>query len=137
MDKTGNFNEYKPISLCNLCYKLITKIIAERISPILGKAVSREQFSFLPNHQISDAVGVAHECLHSIKLKRLSAFILKLDIQKAYDSVEWDFLQLILIQIGLSIEVVNWIYACFSFTIFAVLINGSPSDFFHGNRGLR
>lgn len=137
VDKPGSFDDYKPISLCNLFYKLISKIIAERIKSVLGASVSGEQFAFLPNRHISDAVGVAQECLHSIKSKRLCAFVLKLDLQKYYGSVDWDLLRLILLQIGLPVEVVNWIYAYCSTHSFAVLINGTPSDYFHGNWGLR
>lgn len=137
VDKPANFDEYRPISLCNLCYKIITKLVANRIKLTLGRHISKEQFAFLQNRQIADAVGVAQECIHSIKDKKMSAFILKLNLQKAYDCVDWDYLRFILIQIGLSVEMVKWIFACYSTASFAVLINGSPSDFFKGNRGLR
>jgi hypothetical protein len=56
-----HFKDYRPISLCNLCYKLISKIIANRIRPILSKALSEEQLGFLKGRQILDAVGVAQD----------------------------------------------------------------------------
>jgi hypothetical protein len=99
-NKPQTFGDYRPISLCNLVYKLISKVIANRIKPILSRNLSAEQFGFLEGRLIHDAIGTAHECIHSIKQKHLKALILKLDLQKAYDCVNWDFLRLILIQVG-------------------------------------
>ena len=72
-DRPISFNDYSPISLCNLLYKITTKIIAERMKPLLGKHISAEQLGFLPNHQILDPMGIAQECLHSVILKKLNA----------------------------------------------------------------
>lgn len=83
--------------MCNLLYKLITKIIAERLKPVLGKFILVEQFGFIPNRQILDVVGIVQEILQSVKSKKLSALILKLDLEKAYDKVDWSFLRLRLI----------------------------------------
>lgn len=91
-DKPVSFNDFRPISLCNILYKIISKTIAERIKPFLALAVSREQFGFLHDRQIMDAVGVAQECIHSVKVKDLSAVIMKIDLEKAYDRVDWDYL---------------------------------------------
>jgi hypothetical protein len=82
-------------------------------------------------------VGIAQECLHTAKSKKLSSIILKLDLKKAYDKVSWQFLRLLLIQIGLKWEVTQWIMACVTNVNMAVLINGSPTDFFKSYRGLR
>jgi hypothetical protein len=82
-------------------------------------------------------VGIAQECLHTAKTKKLSSIILKLDLKKAYDKVSWQFLRLMLIQIGLKWEVTQWIMACVSSVNMAVLVNGSPTDFFKIYRGLR
>lgn len=136
-DKPGSFNDFRPISLRNLVYKLISKIILNRIKPFLDSGLSKEQFGFLSNRQILDAVGVAQECLHSIKQKKMKVAVLKLDLMKAFDRVDWTFLRLILLQAGLPFEVVNWIMGCVSSANFSVLINGHPSDFFKGDRGLR
>lgn len=72
------FGDYRPIALCNLCYKLIVKVIANRLKPILLKSLSSEQLGFLKGRQILDAIGTAQECIHSIKQKKLQALILKL-----------------------------------------------------------
>ncbi len=70
-DKPSTFNDFWPISLCNFIYKIIAKFIANHIKPILSQHISKEQFSFLDNHQIHEATGISLECLHSLKIKNL------------------------------------------------------------------
>ena len=66
-NKPKTINDYSPISLCNLAYKIITKIISNRLRTRLADMMSKEQFGFFGNRQILDVVGVTQECLHSIK----------------------------------------------------------------------
>jgi hypothetical protein len=91
----------------------------------------------LQGRQILDAIGTAQECLHSIKKKNLKALILKLDLKKDYDCINWDFLRLILIQSSFGSMVTNWLMSCVISATYAVLINGKPSSFFQRGRGLR
>jgi hypothetical protein len=70
VSKSGSFDDFRPISLCNLIYKLISKILANRIKPILSKCLSSEQLGFLKGRRIQDAIGSAHETLHSIKKRK-------------------------------------------------------------------
>jgi hypothetical protein len=97
------FGDYRPITLCNLCYKLISKVIANMIKPILSRELSGEQLRFLKGRQILDAIGTAHELIHSIRARKQKALILKMDLQKAYDCFNWDFLLLILVQTGFNV----------------------------------
>jgi hypothetical protein len=92
---------------------------------------------FLQGRQIQDAIGTVHECVHSIKKKKIKAMVLKLDLQKAYDCVNWDMLRLILLQIGMGINMTNWIMSCVVSTSYSVLVNGEATDFFKSSRGLR
>jgi hypothetical protein len=137
VNKPTTFGDFRPISLCNLCYKIIAKILENRLRPILSHGLSEEQLGFLQGRQIIDAVGMAQECLHSIKKKNLKALILKLDLKKAYDYINWDFLRLILIKIGFGLLVTNWIMSCVTSVTYAVLVNGEPTNFFHRGKGLR
>jgi hypothetical protein len=137
VNKPTSFDDFRPISLCNLCYKLIAKIIANRIKPILSRSLSEEQLGFLKGRQIQDAIGTTQECLHSIKMKKLKALVLKLDLKKAYDCINWDYLRLILIQTGFGLQTTNWIMSCVSTSTFAVLLNGETTHFFKSGRGLR
>jgi hypothetical protein len=137
VNNPSSFGDYRPISLCNLCYKLISKVIANRIKPILSRTLSGEQLGFLKGRQILDAIGTAQECLHSIKMKNSKALILKLDLKKAFDCIDWDFLRMILIQSGFSQQTTKWILSCVTSANFVVLVNGETSPFFHSGRGLR
>jgi hypothetical protein len=127
--KPESFHDFRPISLCNFVYKVISKVISSRLKDKLASCISSEQFGFLKDRLIFDVVGIAQECLHTAKSKKLSSIILKLDLKKAYDKVSWQFLRLLLIQIGLKWEVAQWIMACVTNVNMAVLINGSPTNY--------
>ena len=77
------------------------------------------------------------ESIHSIKQKNLSAMVLKLDMEKAYDKVDRSMLHMILLQIGIPLNVTNWIMSCVNSASYVVFINGSPWKSFKGSRGLR
>jgi hypothetical protein len=96
-ENPGNFGDYRPIALCNPLYKIITKIISNTIKSLLSFGISKEQFGFLEGRQITDAIGIVQEDLHSIKVKHINAMVLKLDMIKAYDRVDWGFLRLVLL----------------------------------------
>ena len=82
-------------------------------------------------------MGITHEALHTIKTKKRCSLVLKLDLVKAFDLVNWTYLRLILLQIGVPLGVVNWIMGFLSSPNFALLVNGTPSAFFTTSRGIR
>jgi hypothetical protein len=83
-----------------------------------------------------DAIDTAQECLHSIKSKKLQAIILKLDLKKAYDCINWDYLILALIQCGFGHIMTRWIMGCVSSASLAILVNGEASKFIKSERGI-
>ena len=110
---------------------------ALRLKPFLDSFISPQQFGFLKNRLIHGPVAITQEVLHSVKLMKKSALILKLDLTKAFDRVNWTYIRLLLIQIGVPLVGVNWIMGCISSANFAVIVNGSPSSFFSASRGIR
>ena len=130
-----SFDDFRPISLCNTLYKIKSKIIVERLTGVLSKNITLEQSGFLKGRSIHDAVAITQEVIHSIKSKKLKVAVMKIDLNKAYDRVDWTFLKMVLFKIGLDRDVVDWIMGCITHTSLDVLINGTTSRFFHPGRG--
>lgn len=98
-------HEYMPISLCNIIYKIISKCIANRLKVFLEHLISPFQSAFIPQRHITDNVIIGYECLHKIRCERQGKeglVALKLYISKAYDRIEWCFLEGIMFKLGLS-----------------------------------
>lgn len=99
--------ELRPIALCNVIMKIVTKVLANRLKPVLDSVISNSQSAFLPGRLISDNIMVSFEVMHYLKRKKFGKegyMALKLDMSKAYDRVEWVFLRSILLKMGFS----NW-----------------------------
>ena len=108
-----------------------------RLKSVLSQHISSEKFGFLEGRQIHEAIGVAQEGLHSLKVQKQKGALIKIDLSKAYDWVSWLYLRMFLTHLGFCYEFVRWIMACISTMSFAVLINGAASPFFHAGMGLR
>ncbi|GJS49062.1 hypothetical protein Tco_0599183 [Tanacetum coccineum] len=131
-------NDYRPISCCNVMFKCISKIIANRIKESLKDLVSPNQSAFVPGRSIADNVLLTQELMHNYHLDRgLPRCAFKVDIQKAYDTVDWDFLRKVLIGFGFHSRMIGWIMECVTTTSFSISINGSLHGLFKGKRGLR
>ena len=83
-------NHYRPIGLCNVCYKTITKILANRVKSLLNKILSPLQRASAPRRLINDNVPLTHEIMHLFKKKKdkSSYIVIKLDMEKTYDRLK-------------------------------------------------
>lgn len=106
-DSPTSFNDFRPISLCNHLYNIIAKTIVNRLKPILSCHISPEQFSFLHNRQIHEAIGTAQEAIHSMKSKNIKGSILKIDLAKSFDRVSWLYIKMILTHLGFTPPFIN------------------------------
>ena len=130
---------YRPISLCNVIYKIISKVLANRLELILPRLISPTQSAFVPSRLITDVL-VAYETLHTMHSRRLGrrgSLALKLDISKAYDRVEWSFLKGIMAKLGLLKAWIDRVMSCVTMPTFSVRINGKAYGNILPSRGLR
>ena len=127
-----DFKDLRPINLVGGLYKILTKVLANRIKRVMDKMISKSQNAFVEGRQILDAVLIANEIVDSSPRRKKCGLVCKLDIEKAYDSISWEFLFQFLGRMGFSSRWLSWSIASFS-----VLMNGSLVGFFPSSRGLR
>lgn len=104
--------DLRPISLCNVFYKIIAKIFADYLRPIMNKITDMEQNAFIRDRLISDNILISHELMHSLKIRRREhnyRMAVNLDINKASECVEWDFLKHMLNCMGFEQKWIFWI----------------------------
>ncbi|GKA85174.1 RNA-directed DNA polymerase, eukaryota, reverse transcriptase zinc-binding domain protein [Tanacetum coccineum] len=129
--------DFRPISLIGSLYKIIAKILANRLVVVLGDIVNEVQSAFVADRQILDGPFILNEVLQWCKLKKKYSFILKIDFEKAYDSVRWDYLDDVLRKIGFGEKWCGWIQECLRSFWGSVLVNGSPTEEFQFFKGLK
>ncbi|XP_075659272.1 uncharacterized protein LOC142629188 [Castanea sativa] len=132
--------DYRPISLCNVAYKLASKAVANRLKLVLQDIICENQSAFVSERLITDNVLVAHEIMNHISRKRkgkCGEMALKLDMSKAYDRVEWSCLQQIMAKLRFHEEWIRLVMRCVSSVTYAVRVNGHAYGQIVPTRGLR
>ena len=132
--------EFCPISLCNVVYKLISKVLANRLKVVLPLVIAENQSAFIADRLITDNVLVAFELMHYLNHKsegKDSFMSVKLDISKAFDRVEWGFIKRVMEKLGFNSKWVSLIMQCISTVSYSVIINSEAYGCITPTRGLR
>ena len=132
--------DYRPISLNNVVSRMVSKVLANRVKGTVPNIISNAQSAFVPNRLITDNTTVAYEMLHRLGNKRqekVGHMAIKLDISKAYDRVEWEFLRNIMLKMIFSAKWVDQAMQGMSSSSYSMLINGEPRGFISPSRGIK
>jgi len=120
--------EYRPISLLGCLYKILLKVLAYKLSKMMNSIIFGSQSAFLKGRHLVDGVLVVNEVVDLTKKSNRECLILKVDFEKAYDSVDWGFLEYMMRRVGLCEKWVRWMKACVFGGSVSILVNGSPAE---------
>lgn len=130
-------NDFRPISLVGSLYKILAKLLSNRLRGVIGSVVSESQSAFVKNRQILDGILIANEVVDEACKSKKELMLFKVDFEKAYDSVDWGYLDTVMGCMSFPVLWRKWIKECVSTATTSVLVNGSPTDEFPLKRGLR
>lgn len=136
----ASMKDWRPIALCNVVYKILSKVLANRLKRVLPNIISRYQSAFVPGRSILDNVLIAFEIIHFMRRKskgKQGNVALKIDISKAYDRLDWNYLRLIMLKLGFSSRWVDIIMMCVSSVSYHAVVNGRLVGPISPKRGLR
>ena len=132
-----SLKEYRPISLVGETYKILAKVLANRLKKVMDMIISPFQMTFVKGRQIVDSFVIAEKVIHSWKKKDKGGLLVKLDFEKAYDSMNHEFLFEVMSLMGFGSKWIDWMRECVSSHLLSVLDNGSSTKEFPIGRGLR
>lgn len=129
--------QYRPICLLNVSFKIFTKVLTNRISTVASKTVGPTQSAFIPGRNIMEGVVVLHETIHELHRNKQSGVIFKIDFEKAYDKVKWSFIQQTLRMKGFSNTWCEWIDFIMTGGHVGIKVNDQIGPYFQTHKGLR
>ncbi|XP_071694113.1 uncharacterized protein [Rutidosis leptorrhynchoides] len=132
-----NLGDFRPISLIGSLYKIIAKLLSNRLRRVIPSLVRHEQSAFLKGRFILDGALIVNETIDFMKAKKVNGLVFKADFEKAFDSINWDFLLEVMKSMGFKEKWRKWIMACLKSASISVLVNGSPTKEFSLERGIR
>ena len=126
-------NNWRPISLLNVDYKLLTKLLANRIKPILASIISPNQTGYVNNRSILDSVRTIQDIIHYLDINKVPGILLMIDFQKAFDSIEWSFIIKAMKQFNFGPNIIKWVQIIYTDTSSCIINN----KYFKLNREVR
>lgn len=117
-----SLDEFRPISLISSLYKIISKCLANRLREVIEKIISPAESTFISGRNISESIMACNEMLHLLKKNGSGSFAFKVDFEKAFDCVRWDFLIEMMSNMGFNQTWINWVKECLSSASVSVLI---------------
>ena len=135
MKDPQNLNEYKFISLICYVYKIVAKLLASRLKK--PDIIDERQFVFIGGRHLLHSVLIANEVVEEAKRCQKPCLVFKVDYERTYDSVLWDFLSYMMRRLGFCPKWIHWIEGYLSSASVSILVNGSPTNEFIPQRGLR
>lgn len=130
-------SDYRPISLTTSIYKIIAKVLAERLKLVLPQTISQNQLAFVKSRQIIDPILLLTKLLTGGGVAKDKALSLNQTLKKPSNKLNWNFLLSILKQKGFPNKWITWIYGCISTESYSILINGNSRGFIQATRGIR
>jgi hypothetical protein len=137
VDSPFGLSDFRPISLLGCLYKIVAKVLANRLSKVMNSLIAPNQSAFLKGRNLVDGVLVVNEVIDLAKKSGKDCMVFKVDFEKAYDSVDWNFLDDMLHRFGFGEKWIRWIRACVFAGNLSILVNGSPTKEFNIQRGLK
>ncbi|XP_074300723.1 uncharacterized protein LOC141632032 [Silene latifolia] len=129
---------FRPIACCNVLYKIISKVLCNRLAKVLPSIISESQSAFIQGRDIVDNILICHDLVRLYKRRTCSPrSIMKIDLKKAYDSVEWSFIEQMLHALKFPERMITWIMTCVTTPSYTIALNGSSFGYFPGKRGIR
>lgn len=131
--------EYRPISLSNVSYRVLSKVLANRLKKVMPQLILEHQSAFMSEWLMSDNILVTFETLHYMRnhcTGKAGYMALKPDMSKAYDRVEWGYMQQVLVNMVFHDRWVKLMMECITSATYSVLINGEPQGHIIPTRGL-
>lgn len=125
------------ICLVSSLYKILDKMPAFRIKRVIGTVISLKQTAFVPGRNILDNMFLVNEAMDLAKREKMSCLVVKLNYEKTYDSVGWNYLKSLLSRMGFGNVWCKWMEACIFSSSMSVLVNGSVTKDFFGGKWIK
>ena len=132
-----HLNNWRPISLLNITYKIGSSCIASRLKTVLPKLIDEDQTGFIQGRYIGDTIRLLYDIIYYLKENELPGLLVSLDFEKAFDSVNWKYMDNVMKIFGFGENICQWIGSFYSNIKSSVIVNGKASSSFSIERGCR